>query len=57
MCLGICAEQLKDGIHIVVREKERGLSEGQAQRAAIARAILQDGYGFLSTGILIARVS
>ena len=35
-------EKLPDGIYSVVRERGRGLSEGQAQRIAIARAILRD---------------
>ncbi len=35
-------EKLPDGIDSVVRERGRGLSEGQAQRIAIARAILRD---------------
>ncbi|MBQ0066446.1 MAG: ABC transporter ATP-binding protein [Firmicutes bacterium] len=34
--------KMKDGINSVVREKGRGLSEGQAQRIAISRAILRD---------------
>ena len=34
--------KLPDGIESVVREKGRGLSEGQAQRIAISRAILRD---------------
>lgn len=35
-------EKLPDQINSVVREKGRGLSEGQAQRIAIARAVLRD---------------
>ena len=35
-------ESLPDGINAVVRERGRGLSEGQGQRIAIARAILRD---------------
>lgn len=35
-------EKLPDQINSVVRERGRGLSEGQAQRIAIARAILRD---------------
>lgn len=34
--------QLPEGIHSTVGERGRGLSEGQAQRIAIARAILRD---------------
>lgn len=35
-------EKLPDQINSIVREKGRGLSEGQAQRIAIARAVLRD---------------
>ncbi|MDO4466004.1 MAG: ABC transporter ATP-binding protein [Bacillota bacterium] len=34
--------KMPDGINSIVREKGRGLSEGQAQRIAISRAILRD---------------
>ena len=39
-CAWEFVEKLKDGINTVVREKGRGLSEGQAQRVAVARALL-----------------
>ena len=35
-------EKMPDGINSLVRERGRGLSEGQSQRVAIARAILRD---------------
>ena len=35
-------EKMPDQINAVVRERGRGLSEGQAQRVSIARAILRD---------------
>ena len=41
-CAWEFVEKLPDGINSVVREKGRGLSEGQGQRIAIARAILRD---------------
>lgn len=41
-CAWDFVKKLPDGIHSVVRERGRGLSEGQAQRIAIARAILRD---------------
>ena len=41
-CAWEFVEKLPDGIDSVVRERGRGLSEGQAQRIAIARAILRD---------------
>jgi ABC-type multidrug transport system fused ATPase/permease subunit len=36
------AEALPDGIHTIIGEKDLGLSEGQAQRLAIARAFLRN---------------
>ena len=41
-CAWDFVEKLPDQINSVVRERGRGLSEGQAQRIAIARAILRD---------------
>lgn len=41
-CAWDFVSKLPDGIDSVVRERGRGLSEGQAQRIAIARAILRD---------------
>ncbi len=41
-CAWDFVEKLPDQIESVVRERGRGLSEGQAQRIAIARAILKD---------------
>ena len=41
-CAWDFVEKLPDQINAVVRERGRGLSEGQAQRIAIARAILRD---------------
>ena len=41
-CAWDFVSKMKDGINTPVREKGRGLSEGQAQRIAIARAILRD---------------
>ena len=41
-CAWDFVEKLPDGIDSIVRERGRGLSEGQAQRIAIARAILRD---------------
>lgn len=41
-CAWEFVEKLPDQINSVVRERGRGLSEGQAQRIAIARAILRD---------------
>lgn len=41
-CAWSFVEKMPDGINSVVREKGRGLSEGQAQRIAIARAVLRD---------------
>ena len=41
-CAWEFVEKMKNGIDTPVREKGRGLSEGQAQRIAIARAILRD---------------
>ena len=41
-CAWDFVEKLPEGINSVVREKGRGLSEGQAQRIAISRAILRD---------------
>ena len=35
-------EKMPEGINSIVRERGRGLSEGQGQRVAIARAILRD---------------
>ena len=41
-CAWDFVSQLPEGIHSPVGERGRGLSEGQAQRIAIARAILRD---------------
>lgn len=41
-CAWEFVKKMKAGIDTPVREKGRGLSEGQAQRIAIARAILRD---------------
>ncbi len=41
-CAWPFVEKLPDGINSLVRERGRGLSEGQAQRLAIARAILKE---------------
>ena len=41
-CAWEFVSKMKDGMHTAVREKGRGLSEGQAQRIAIARAVLRD---------------
>jgi ABC-type multidrug transport system fused ATPase/permease subunit len=41
-CAWEFVEKMKNGIDTPVREKGKGLSEGQAQRIAIARAILRD---------------
>lgn len=41
-CAWDFVEKLPDGINSVVRERGRGLSEGQAQRIAISRAVLRD---------------
>ncbi len=41
-CAWDFVKKLPDGIDSVVRERGRGLSEGQAQRIAISRAILRD---------------
>lgn len=41
-CAWDFVEKLPDQINSIVRERGRGLSEGQAQRIAIARAILRD---------------
>ena len=41
-CAWDFVEKLPDTIHSKVGERGRGLSEGQAQRIAIARAILRD---------------
>lgn len=41
-CAWEFVQKLPEGIHSVVGEKGRGLSEGQAQRIAISRAILRD---------------
>lgn len=41
-CAWDFVQKLPDGIDSVVRERGRGLSEGQAQRIAISRAILRD---------------
>ena len=35
-------ERMEDGIHAEIGTRGKGLSEGQAQRIAIARAILRD---------------
>lgn len=41
-CAWDFVQKLPDGIDSVVRERGRGLSEGQAQRIAISRAVLRD---------------
>ncbi len=41
-CAWEFVEKIPEGINSVVRERGRGLSEGQAQRIAISRAILRD---------------
>lgn len=41
-CAWEFVEKMKKGIDTSVHEKGRGLSEGQAQRIAIARAVLRD---------------
>ena len=41
-CAWDFVKDMPEGIHSIVRERGRGLSEGQAQRIAIARAILRD---------------
>ncbi len=41
-CAWDFVEKLPDGINSNVGERGRGLSEGQAQRIAIARAVLRD---------------
>lgn len=41
-CAWDFVEKMPNGIHSSVGEKGRGLSEGQAQRIAIARAVLRD---------------
>ena len=41
-CAWDFVEKLPDGINSTVGERGRGLSEGQAQRIAIARAVLRD---------------
>lgn len=41
-CAWDFVEKMPEGIHSVVRERGRGLSEGQAQRIAISRAILRN---------------
>lgn len=41
-CAWDFVQKLPDGINSIVRERGRGLSEGQAQRIAISRAILRD---------------
>lgn len=41
-CAWEFVQKLPDGIYSIVRERGRGLSEGQAQRIAISRAILRD---------------
>ena len=41
-CAWEFVSKMKDGMNTAVREKGRGLSEGQAQRIAIARAVLRD---------------
>lgn len=41
-CAWEFVEKMKNGINASVREKGKGLSEGQAQRIAIARALLRD---------------
>lgn len=41
-CLTELIEQLPNGLHTVLGERGRGLSEGQTQRIAIARAVLSE---------------
>lgn len=41
-CAWDFVQKMPDGINSIVREKGKGLSEGQAQRIAISRAILRD---------------
>ena len=41
-CAWEFVEQMPDGLQAVVGERGHGLSEGQAQRIAIARALLRD---------------
>lgn len=41
-CAWEFVQKMPDGINSVVRERGKGLSEGQAQRIAISRAILRD---------------
>lgn len=41
-CAWDFVEKMPDGIHSPVGERGRGLSEGQSQRLAIARAVLRD---------------
>ena len=41
-CAWEFVEKMPEGIHSTVGERGRGLSEGQAQRLAIARAVLKD---------------
>lgn len=41
-CAGEFVEELEDGIETLLGEKGKGLSEGQMQRLAIARAIFSD---------------
>ena len=41
-CAWDFVKKMPNGIYSVVRERGRGLSEGQAQRIAIARAVLRD---------------
>ncbi len=41
-CAWDFVQKLPDGIHSGVRERGKGLSEGQAQRIAIARALLRE---------------
>lgn len=41
-CAWDFVSKMPDGIDSLVRERGKGLSEGQAQRIAIARAVLRD---------------
>lgn len=41
-CAWEFVSQMPEGIHTKLGERGRGLSEGQAQRIAIARAVLRD---------------
>lgn len=41
-CAWEFVEKMRDGIYSVLGERGRGISEGQAQRIAIARAVLRD---------------